>query len=311
MPRRRQGIAAERLLMFATLLVAAALQAAAAPASPPDDDIVVTGQRPMTRQEIEHHVAGIARTEQGQMSRFATPVCPSVVGMPPEHKPVIVARIREVAAGAGVKLAGAGCAPNLTLIVVDDAAAFVEAVRPTLIFADLEPWEIRRLKREGPVRAWNRTQIVNEHLQAVGGGTGSDENGKGSLRVHSASILKEPTQQVILEAFVLIDESAVLGKSLVQLADYVALRTLAETRPPAPGTGNTILTLFDADSDTPAEATMLDRAYLRGLYASQAMRTSRQQKGRIATLIDSALRATRRPGRTDRRGRPTAGPCVE
>ncbi|TFI59099.1 hypothetical protein E2493_06120 [Sphingomonas parva] len=267
-----------------TALLTAALQAASPSAPPPasDESIVVTGERPMTRGDIRHHLVEIGRTEQGQLARFATPICPAVVGMPGPYVDVIVERLRETASGVGLKVADRPCVSNVTLIVVPDGAQFVDAVRSTLIFSGLDPWEVRRVKRERPASAWNRIQAVNEHFQAAGSG--------GSIRVYGTSLFKQPIQQVILEAFVLIDEKAVVGKSLVQLADYLAMRTLAETKPPREGGDATILSLFDPNAAAPpSQATALDHAYLGGLYASEALRTSGQQRSRITTLIGRTL----------------------
>ena len=267
--------------LYAALLLSA--QGAAPPEPAPSEDIVVTGRRPMTQSEVKRHVGEISLTAQGQLARFALPICPKAIGLPPEYAEVVEARIRELAVNARLDVARAPCASNVTLIVTTDGRQFVDQVRSTRIFGDLEPWEIRRIRDSSPVRVWNRTQLVNEDFQAIKGNV---------LTVKSASIVTQTTQQVIMEAFVLIDSSAVAGKSLVQLADYVAMRTLAETRAPRSGApaADTILALFEPGSQAPDQATALDLAYLDGLYRAAANRRFTQQRARISKLIGRELK---------------------
>jgi hypothetical protein len=262
--------------------------------SPDEETITVTGQRPLAPKAVRRHVADISQTVDGQLARFATPICPQVIGLPAEYGAVVEARIREIAAGARLEVEAKPCAPNLNLIVTTDGAQFIDAARNTLIFGNLETWEIRKLRDSGPVRTWHRTQIVNEDLQGIKNGT---------LTVRSASIITMPIQQAIMEAFILIDASAVAGKSLVQLADYAALRTLADTRPPRDANTNaeTILTLFEPGARAPAQATSLDLAYLHGLYRSAANRRFIQQRARISKLVGRELEAGAPDGRTDNR----------
>jgi hypothetical protein len=76
----------------------------------------------------------------------------------------------------------------------------------------------------------------------------------------------------IVGVLVLFDRDDVRGMTLVQLADYATMRGLARTRPvDAAGAAlDTILALFDASAEPPAELTAFDGAYLGALYRGPA-----------------------------------------
>jgi hypothetical protein len=58
-----------------------------------------------------------------------------------------------------------------------------------------------------------------------------------------------------------------MGKTLTQVADYVAMRTLAGARPPKHGVEtDTILSLFDPGVTPPPSMTLVDQSFLKGLY---------------------------------------------
>ena len=282
--------------MFSLLaLLAAQSVPTTAPALPPPavqapDEVVVTGERSLTRQEVRQHVNEITEVRHGQLGRFFRPVCPTVIGLPADHAAIIEARFREVAESARIDLLPAPCAPNVNLIVVPSGREFVDRIRPHLYRHGLNTSEIRELVEEtGPVRLWRRTQWVNEHLQAT-------PREGGYVRVYSTSIISQPGQIAINEVFLVLDDAAVVGKSLTQLADYFAMRALAETEAPRePGqNAGTILTLFEPNAQPPASATTVDIGYLGGLYHSAATRRVDQQRQRISTMIARELQQQQR-----------------
>jgi hypothetical protein len=76
------------------------------------------------------------------------------------------------------------------------------------------------------------------------------------------------TRLDIESGVVLLDVAAIDGLTVNQIADYVAMRALANTRPPrGEGAVPTILTLFDPDSKAPLELSEFDLAYLRRTYS--------------------------------------------
>lgn len=255
------------------------------PISPgqPDNEIVVTGERPLRTEEARRHVNAITQTAEGQIARFQGPVCPVVVGMSPREAAVVIARIREVAANAGIQSADPGCRANLALIVTPDGRRLVAELhrRRPRVFAGLEPHQMRRLLRnDEPVRVWRSTELLNEDGFGVNPVTGM-------LTVRSASIISEPTQLATVQSVVVIEDAAADGKSLGQLADYAAMRTLGGARPPQAeqAEGSTILNLFYQAAQAPLALTALDSAYLRALYASRANQRSVQQMGQMSRMI--------------------------
>lgn len=265
-----------------------AVQAAAAQppqAQPPaDQTIVVTGQQPVTPAEARRQVNSVVSTHEGQISRFFAPVCPTVIGMPATHARVVALRMREVARQAGVEVGAVGCRANVALVIVPDGRAFIRGLRNARpgLFATVEPGAVRAMtERRAPVLSWMTSEPINEDGFAVNPQTGT-------LTVRSASIISEPTRQSTVQAIVVIEERAADGRSLGQLADYAVMRAVAGARPPVGGAGrapSTILTLFDAGNDAPAEATRFDRAYLRALYRSRANQRSMGQMAQMSRMI--------------------------
>jgi hypothetical protein len=84
-----------------------------------------------------------------------------------------------------------------------------------------------------------------------------------------------------------IDSSATLGKTLTQIADYAALRSLADLKSRAPVTRErTILTLFQPGS-APDGLTPYDLAYLKGLYSGPS---SLKADMRMHEIVSTAIR---------------------
>jgi hypothetical protein len=87
-------------------------------------------------------------------------------------------------------------------------------------------------------------------------------------------------------SFVVMDQSAILGMSVQQIADYAAMRSFARTRvPKAEGNGAlppTILALFDAPAPLrPDGLTPADRAYLGALYKMGGYEKGREMRTTI------------------------------
>lgn len=300
--------------MFLTgLSLIIGLQAASQPSG--SEEIVVTGQR-LTRETATQYVSAITRPVKGQLPTFRNPVCPSVIGMPAEHAGTVVARIRKVAQHVKIKVAPAGCATNLHVIVVDDAKQFVSELKrqKPAFFARMENSEVARLLRqEGPAIAWNSTQIQNEDGQVYADNasgksafdrmqknrvsSGSDSlgavenvprggDGASGMRTMSASIIKSTTRQSTLDSYVVIDTAAANGKTPMQLADYVTMRSLGGAQPPAGDMAvGTILKLFSSGSEVPPSVTASDVAYLKALYSGPATLSDIKQVNRLSAAV--------------------------
>lgn len=250
-----------------------------------DDEIVVVGAKEVPPKAAKRFVRQISSSIEGQLARFAEPICPIVAGLGPDAAKAIEARLRAVAADAGAKVGEPGCRPNIALMVAHDADDFVKVLHKRFpgFFGSLSTVKLRKALREGPVHAWSTIEVRDE----LGNSVGSDDDGVKYVEMAYASRITMATQQVTVKSIVVIDDKAVVGKSVVQIADYVAMRTLAGARPPRDGSSvDSIITLFDVGTTfTDPELTALDQGFLQGLYKSRPDVNSIKQSGEIARRI--------------------------
>lgn len=248
-----------------------------------DRPIVVTGKKGSSKEDAQRQLRQIVTTIDGQLARFADPVCPMVIGLSPESNAFVAGRIREIAAEVKAKVAADSCNPNIVVIIATDADIFTAALRKRFpkMFAYLRDGELRRAKREGPVHAWNTVEVRNEDNRGAEGGDGEEPP---TLEVKSASNIVRSTQQVTVSSIVVIDSDVAVGKSLTQIADFAAMRTLSGARPPRQaGMADTIMSLFDNDGVPPPPGlTALDEAFIRELYFGEGTATARQKSRAIA-----------------------------
>jgi hypothetical protein len=246
---------------------------------------------------------------------FRYPVCPEVMGMAREHADIVGQRIRKVVKHVGVPLARPGCRPNLRVIVVEDAHEFVAELSRTKpgYFEGMERSDVKRLLRdESPALAWSNMQAQNEdgliYADNPSGRTPFDRMAQNRvdgpqeglplpaqprsdtaapvMRTMSASIIKSSTQQAMLESYVVIEASAVAGKSLMQIADYATMRALAAAQPPQEGAPvDTILSLFSPGQEAPPSVRVPDVAYLKALYSAAPTMSSVQQLNRLSKAV--------------------------
>jgi hypothetical protein len=270
-------------LMAAMIVPLIAIGSAAAqdvPSKPEQDDgIVVQGQREIPPAVARRYVGEISASVDGQLTRFSQPICPTVIGFADQYNSIVERRIRTIAREAGAEVAAENCSGNLVIMIANDADALVKELRAKrpAIFEGVNEMDLKRAFRDGPVHAWNTVMLLNEDGQQMRSGT---------MTVRSASILNLPTQQAITGSMIVIDDDATLGKTLTQLADYVAMRALAGALPPRKDVpADTILTLFDAAAATPRTLSAVDRSYLRGLYDTSPMMKKNSAMGRISRQI--------------------------
>ena len=283
-----------RALLIGLIALTAPLPAYAQTVPDPDD-IVVTGNKDSDRKAAETYVSSIAVRSESQLARFHQPVCPLVIGIPRPYSTIIEKRIAEDAAAVGVDVAKkVRCDANLIVVIAEDGAALVKDIRAHYPgwLAGLSPADIDALSVPGPARAWSVTSLRNEDGQRMRNSPESAGNdplaGKPVLRVMTASILREPTRQDMEASFVVIDKAPTIGLTLRQIADYVAMRGLARTRPPGGGGAglSTILTVLDPAATTRTrELTAADTAYLRALYRGNGTAAAVNEKGAIARRI--------------------------
>jgi hypothetical protein len=268
---------------------------------PAAETIVVTGDR---RDPIAAFVEDVTVETGDQIAKFATPICPVSLGLPPGHGEVIEARMRQIGQYLGLGAAAAGCRPNVVVIVAAEGGDFVRQLRRERpdIFAALALRELRGIMRlTGPVRAW---QVVEPHgadgrpmrrISFIEGGGGPPRPVAGhgyELTGVTASRTSLPTRQDLSLSFIVLDLAAIEGLSLLQIADYAAMRALARTEGAGLPARRSILTLFgDRDAGAPpaAELTNWDEAYLRALYRTSNVVTAHQQRSSMSQAMRREL----------------------
>jgi hypothetical protein len=268
---------ASRSLLRAAALGALLLLAcpAAAPAQPPPgkplSGLTVLGQRESRRREIDTYVHAIAPTRPDRLlTRWQRPVCPLVSGLPRAAAEEILARLSQVAQEVGAPLAkAADCKPNFVIAVTTDPKGFTTAwLRrdPALFGARTQSAADRLLASGEPVLVWHDT--VDEPSDGSGLVSPIDKPAERHW-AQGSHIFKEMVTHTHGVAAI-VDAKRAVGLTTRQIADYVAMRGLAEVRDNASFRGlPTILALFEsAPGQAPQALTAWDLAYLRGLYAA-------------------------------------------
>ncbi len=259
--------------------LAAAVLAAPAAAQPEpvgEPSIVVTGEagEPPPRREVDRQARDVTVSGGDELhrplARIEDRLCPGVAGLKLDAASLVVERIRWQGERLGLWMAPEdNCQPNLIVAIVEDGQAELAGLH------DKYPWLFQSLAidereallaEQGPVRVWTRTVTRNadgiplarrESLDAPPVTRANAYHSKISLTI------REDISQVV----VLLDRRGVMGKTLIQLADYATMRGFARTRPAgADAALDTILALFDPGAAPPSGLTDFDQAYLRSLY---------------------------------------------
>jgi hypothetical protein len=278
----------------------AALPGAAQPV--PDPNIVVRGERePPTEREIVEQARNISIVGDpldNPLPRFEDWICPGVLGLKDDAAAYIIERLRYNAEQYNLRLApnDGSCKPNLIVAFIDDAQnALVELARNNgYMLAGLSvSARGELLEAPGAARVWVNTLTrtrdgmptqssrdakgAPERLGSTSAGT--DQQGNplsasfglalppvaATQAAHSRIFF--PVREDIVSVMVLFDRAQVRGKSLLQLADYATMRSLATTRETrGEPEAETILSLFDGEGPKPERLTAFDLGYLASLY---------------------------------------------
>jgi len=295
------------------LLIAGALLTAPAPAQDPApqepvalEDVVVTG-RSLDRL-IRDFVSEVAEPNRRRgLARWEDRICVGVANLRQETAQYLADRISTVAEDVGLTPGAPGCTPNVLVVATDDgnalARSLVDSRRRAFRMGGsgmdrggdaLEDF----VETDRPVRWWQMampvdsetgdraTRIPGECLRAP---CTSGLDFAPQVNVFAASRLQTQIVDRLMRAIVIVDIDEVSDLSIVQLADYIAMVTLAQIDPDADTSGYaSILNVFD----DPGSADRLmdwDLAYLKGLYASEGNSLNRQaNRQEIVGAIRSA-----------------------
>ena len=279
-------IAARFVTMSAALLFSLPAIGQGQQTAPSSSEIVVTGTRQRDEQ-VRDFVGALTPAPGGSIPRFIDSACFHVSGLIPAHNEAIVARLRQVAAGAKIPVGSPGCAPNMFVIVTRDKRAFIEmlSARRPMSFGAMTAREIRRLARSpGPASAWQLEGPVST--------SGVPLRWDDVFQQYTNSTTETPSRIKILAgrgfdaAALVVEAGALDGLTPTQLADYAGMRLLAKADPArlpanAPSTILTALTT-PMGSPTPITMTKWDLGLLRGIYASARDLNPGSQRSQVA-----------------------------
>jgi hypothetical protein len=278
--------------MLTGIALSLALQATAA-APPPlpqqqegDQAIVVNGRRDVERQIHDFVKALTDVPPAGQISRFDWAVCPAAIGLSKRQDDEVADRMRAVASAVGMRVDKPGCRANVLVVVARNAQNFVDWLRDNEpeYFTGVPPKEKQALKHVGAAAAWHIEGRVDQ--DGVNVSRDSDTGMYISSRTDVPSRISTNTHPAFDKAMVVLDGRSLAGLTVVQLADYAAMRAFAKTDPSrlAAPAAPTILTILDTPIGRPVPITLTewDLAYLKALYGSTENRLAGQQSGEMA-----------------------------
>ena len=273
-----------------------ALQALPARAQPPDPsaEIVVTGAKPNYARTVTD-VSRITRSPEDVFARFETPVCPLALGLPFALARAVESEMAQAARKAGVRIAPAGCRPNLTLVVADDGVGAIRAIQHRMpnLFQTLSGAELSALKGSaGPAWTWyeydqkRRDGGPVEHASLLGGSSSPHAYINRNV---SMSRLSETIRLDLMLAFVVVDSRAAQGLTVRQLADGAAMMGLSMVKAaqvPKLGHASALQLFTDpAARGRIAGLTDFDRAYLSTLYSGEPGVAAERRAADIAARV--------------------------
>lgn len=254
-------------------------------------EIVVTSDS--ARQVATDFVEEIDNPEQQRdepMARFAQAVCVGSAGLPIDAAQSVVDRVSEVARSVGLQTGGPDCLPNIMVIFTDDTKQAMRALRRKrsgALNGQTRASIDRIIEEPGDARSWieveTRSRDGEKLLLAP--------NEPAILNIASQSRLVSPIRRDIVSATVLIERSAAADRSLLQMAEYAAVRALTGARSHGRLQASSILSAFTPDGDdrAPPQMTRLDRGYLNGLYAGTGNILPGMKRHQIARQIAMEL----------------------
>ena len=206
----------------------------------------------------------------GTLPGWIDKVCPQVTGLPGEEGEFIRARVAQIALAAGVRMGARHCRPNLEVFLTNRPKELLGSMEQRNSFYMFGPRGRPYLLDQfiattRPVRVWYNMSISYKYA--------------------------------FTRVLVIVDSTRLQGVSRDQLADYIALVSLAEIKPlaqikPVPDLADvpTILNLFaGAPQAAPAGLTDWDQAFLKSLYRNSWAIPWRRKLGEVDPLALSMV----------------------
>ena len=279
---------------------AATEQPAAAQQGEPIDEVVVRGRR---MSEIEADLRIVVRDFIGDIvalppgrgfARWHRQVCVGVNNLQTSAAQYIVDRISALALEVGLTPGEPGCVPDVIVIFAADAQELTTYMvdnwprlfRPsavaggmTLSRAALDEFA----ESERAVRWWH----VSMPVDARTGQRAIRLRGEGppTVSVAGPSRMHDGTRDDLQNVIIVVDATKLTGTTWQQLADYLAVVSLAQVDPDAsPAKYDSILNLF-SNPAAYSGLTDWDRSYVRALYEFDQERRVEAQEGDLVSKM--------------------------
>ena len=275
-----------RKLLFGPLLALAVQPLIAQEITLPENDalgktIIVTGQR---QSEIDAIRQGVDRIfpsagPTDPIARFIDPVCLGFAGLNSRQQATFRKMIEFRGKNAGVSFAQPDCKTNALVVIVDDPETFVSEARSEQ--SKFMPVDEQRkfeaaMLRGDPVFAWTSREVRT----ALGRPAPHSATIPGLTLPMAVATKVNPDARArrvgleqsaaLVNSVVIFDARRLEGLTLVQLADYAAMRLLAPSEIRAEWQGDrpeSILKLFSTKADeVEPSMTVFDESYLAALY---------------------------------------------
>lgn len=240
------------------------------------------------------------------LARWDSQICVGVANLKGEAAQYLADRISTIAEDLDLRPGAPGCTPNLLIVATSDGNGMAE----TLV------GERRRAFRMGgagmdrggaalqdfvetdrAVRWWQMSLPVDSNTGApavrISGECRNDCESVNDIapqiKLDSASRLRTQIVDRIIRTIVIVDVDQVSQLSINQLADYIAMVSLAQINPDSDTSGYaSILNVF-SQPDYTDRLTDWDQAYLGGLYNAERNRLNR--RANRSEISDSIMRA--------------------
>lgn len=246
---------------------------------------------------VENYAATTARL--GKIARWEYPVCPLVVGLPPNFTKYITDRVRKIAADVGAPVdASPGCKPNIEIAFTGKPQELMDGIRQKnpvyLGYYDSTAQAEELAKVTQPIQAWYTTETrdlrgqpqVDSRNNQIGAASRT-----GNAQTSSGSRLGDELRSAFFHVMVVADPGKLGAYEMGAIADAIAMLSLSQ-----PATQSachklpSIANLATAGCGTPLTAlSKSDSAYLIGLYKLNMGSAIRAQKDAIAFEMRNAL----------------------
>lgn len=262
------------------------------------DDVVVRGTLAEQVQSFVGEIASNAAPRGRFLANWQDRICPGVVNLNGDLARSVLDRIAVVAADLEVQTGAPGCNPNVVIIFTNDGAGLASAMvaREPDVFEHPNVGAFNRgsadlawfSASEAPVRWWHLSMPVDtlSRQRTV------RLHGEKAQEIGAEGLLSISTVDVLYKVIIVVDVARTEDVNLAQLADYLAMISLAQVDPRAQvDEFNTVLNIFQRPA-VPG-LTDWDRSYLQALYSSASRR--RNPNSRNDDVARLMLRDQRQP----------------